>query len=125
VKRFSFVLAALSLLLLSACGGSSGPVPEGVVTVQLVNHNASMVDVWASGDGGRLRLGTVLAGQTGLFGIPSSLVSAPPYRLQLEAGPSGLGRDAYTTPTLTLQAGSRVLLTVQPNVRSSSYKVKR
>jgi hypothetical protein len=124
VKRFSYVLAALSLLVLAACGGGSGPTPEGVVTVQVENRNASTVDVWASGEGGRLRLGTVLPGGTGLFGVPASLVSAPPYQLQLQVGPSGLGRESYTTPALSLRPGAQVQVTVQRNVRSSGYRVK-
>jgi hypothetical protein len=126
MNRVRNATATLSLLLLtfSACGRHHAP---GEVlrrlewVLQVENHHSREITVSVIHDGQRTPVGTVSAVQTVTFTLAPNLLGQDG-EIRLYADPLG-GVDTFTTATIRVQSGQRVLWTSESQLRNSSLAV--
>jgi hypothetical protein len=123
VSRGRKVLIAGLFLTGWACAPAGGGVePDNRrVTVEVRNHNALPVDVYALGGGSTLRLGTVHPGMDGTFFVPQNLVRSGSVRL--EARPSASGQP-FRSSDLIMAPGSVVDFIIAPQLFSSTATLR-
>ncbi len=123
MSRGRTVLVASLLLTAWACAPSGGGVePDNRrVTVEVRNHNALPVEVYALGAGSTLRLGTVHPGMDGTYFVPQNLIGSGSVRL--EARPSGSGQP-FRSADLIMAPGSVVDFIIAPQLFSSTVTLR-
>jgi hypothetical protein len=123
VSRGRNAFIAGLLLTTWACAPPGGGVePDNRrVTVEVRNHNALPVDLYALGGGSTLRLGTVHPGMDGTFSVPQNLIKSGSVRL--EARPSGRGHP-FRSADLILAPGSVIDFIVAPQLFSSTVTLR-
>lgn len=117
--------AAVAVLLVSGCwrrAPTSAQTRLSRVTIEVSNHHWSTVVVYAVVNDQRMRMGEVNTGST------TSLVTPP----GLDPGVVDFGlvvdpigsSETYRTGTLNVRGGNRILLTVENDIRNSSYRIR-
>ena len=123
----SWLPSVLLVPMLAACSHNPPPpepelgTPAANVVVSVQNQNLSDVDVFASVNGVRQRLGTVTSQGSSSFEVNWGQIG-PAGRFSLIVSPIG-GRGAYRSGALTVRPGSQVSLTVAPVLRNSTTEV--
>jgi hypothetical protein len=117
---------ALILLLLTApaCarGGTDEPVPQGSpVRVEVTNHFALPVEIFAVGAGTSHRLGTVHPGMNAHFVIPQNALGSG--ALELQAVPTA-ERQRFRSGQLLLAPGTIVEFIVAPQLFNSTATLR-
>jgi hypothetical protein len=123
VSRGLNVLIAGLLLTLCACAPSGGGVePDNRrVTIEVRNHNALPVDVYALGGGSTLRLGTIDPGMDGTFSVPQNLITSGSVRLEARTGATA---QPFRSADLIMAPGSVVDFIVAPQLFSSTVTLR-
>jgi len=126
----SLTLAAVTLLMASACGGRQGPRylstrgPEGSrqIRVEVVNDNFLDMGVFVMEGSMNFRLGDVTGKSSATFSLDLDMIS-PSQGLRLLADPVG-SRDAYLSDPVTVNPGTIVVFNIAPAL-SQSYVTLR
>src|SRR5436853_2858500 len=99
----------LVLPLIILAGVATTHVPVRTVadraTVSVTNENPLDVDVFASAGQNRIRLGTVVTGQTQVFDLPVTALSAGQVRIVV--APVG-ARDSFVSEPLSVADGDQI-----------------
>ena len=118
------LLAVMGGCALPGSRARSGKAPrvENPPTLRVQNQNWLDMTVYVLRGGNRFRLGTVGSMNATVFRIPSSYLAAGG-DLRLLADPIGSTVE-YTSPSVQVQPGDRVELTLQNNLRISSIAIR-
>ena len=123
MSRGRSVLVAGLLVSAWACALPGGGVePDNRrVTVEVRNHNALPVEVYALGGGSTLRLGTVHPGMDGTFYVPQNLIGSGSVRLEARAGGNA---QPFRSGDLIMAPGSVIDFIIAPQLFSSTATLR-
>ncbi len=110
-----FLLATVTAVGLSACGGSQpdpGVSTEAPTILTVENQSLDAMTIYAWRSGTRLRLGTVNAGQTERFKLARTLFLGVT-TLRVEADPLGRQRNSFSEE-FTVHPGEEIVLRIPP-----------
>ena len=115
--------AALLLVFAAACGPrpGSGPAAAPPVMVHVTNQNRSDVNLYVLRGGTRLRLGTVVAGDTRIIPL-RHLPASPVHQLGFEVQRIGV-EGVYPLPRVSVSPGQSVHIRVQEPISTSDVSV--
>jgi hypothetical protein len=127
--------AALFLLVLPAfaLGGCATAPPPGSadavrgntegLLVEVLNDNRGDFEIFLVRDGSASRLGVVTSGSSARFQVPRVRFSGQG-QVALRAR-SLVGSAQYSSPTVLVNVGERLVLTLSPEIRFSNLNVRR
>ncbi len=125
--RLPLLFGLMLLLVISGCGralsspfGGSGR--DGPVTVEVVNHNYSDVNVYSVIGGQSLRLGTVTGLTTARLSLDEDRFGGG-WGLRLRIEPIG-SRERYTSPEVMAFAGGHVVLEIGAELSMSHISLR-
>ena len=122
--RSEWALVPCLLLLAPACakGGADEPGPDdSPVRVEVTNHHALPVEIYAFGSGISQRLGTVDPGMDAHFVIPANLTKSG--GVELQASPTA-SSQRFRSGAMLLAPGTIVVLNVAPQLFSSTATLR-
>jgi len=121
---FRAAAVVVGVLHMSACWKRPTRASESRVsrvTVEVANHHWSTVVIYAVINAQNVRLGEVNTGErTTLTTPPGVDPGAADFRILVD--PIGSG-ETYNTGPLHVLSGNRVLLTVENDIRNSTYRI--
>ena len=121
--RGTLVVALLALVL--GCA-RSGRIPAGgiaideIATARITNNGWLDVNVYATRDGTRQRLGTVTGQNTEVFELPRSFIAARGLQIFIDAIGSP---QTYQTDVIPAGPGQQIDVVVQQRLAMSHYSV--
>jgi hypothetical protein len=124
VPRRLWTLVPVLLLSVPACakGGTDEPGPsDSPVRIEVTNHHALPIEIFAAGNGASRRLGTVHPGMDAHFVVPATLTKSG--GVELQAGPAG-SSERFRTGQLLLAPGTIVEFIVAPQLFSSTATLR-
>ncbi len=111
-----FVLATMTAVSLSACGGSQsdpGVTPDDTPAILKVeNQSQETMTIFVLRSGTRMRLGTVNPGETQTFTLARTIYLGAT-RLRIEADPMGRQRNSISEE-FTVHPGDEIVLRIPP-----------
>lgn len=122
--RSVLMLAPALVLWSSACakGGTDDPGPnDSPVRVEVTNHHALPIEIYAVGHGASQRLGTVHPGMDAHFVIPANFTRSG--SVELQALPAA-SNQRFHSGELLLAPGTIVELIVSPQLFSSTATLR-
>ena len=91
------------------------------IVVEATNNNTLDVDVFVLVGQQRIRLGSVVTGQTQSFDLPAQAANAG--QVRLAADPVG-SRNAYVSDPVSVSDGQRIRLVIAPQITQSTVTVE-
>jgi hypothetical protein len=91
------------------------------IAVEVTNNNTLDVDVFVVAGQQRIRLGSVVTGQTQTFELPAQAANAG--QVRLAADPVG-SRNAYLSDPVSVADGQKIRFVVAPQIAQSTVSIE-